>query len=412
MKVAWAYLTKDRAELTGQTFQRVAETPAQIFWCDGSMGEEGQHLFGGCSKPNVWLRPDVRGGADAAIVFALDNMLKHNEHFTHVGLCENDVLLHKDWFGPTMRLFARGEDEGLKVGAVSARCYEDRILLQRDGYAVCHNLGAGHICFTREAAELILRNYRSGWWTDNRAIFNHLTGLDIGRWGAFRGNAQWITADWHWDAVLAQHGLASLALSPSPVEMIGQNPPLADQGLRLATDPVEDRRDDKAFEQFADRTRLIRQGKWQPDVIRPIHRSSLSANQIYFAHQMPHPTEYAGDWFLRWEQGFGPFSYRAGKDALMRTSLFGPVAFLVSGGKNGASCKIVDTESGYEIAPTLASLSEVNGIMQLSVPAGVSYRDITMELGEGGVFYGIQTAEPQPLGGKPFDCSTLPPVEA
>lgn len=412
MKVAIGYLTKNRLELTKQTIAPLRNGQHALFWFDGSTDADALEFFKE-ERENVSTesRPNVKGGADAAIVFALTTMLKHPAEYDVIGLCESDVLLHKDWMAPTIQLFARGESEGLKVGAVSARAYEDRILLQRDGYAVMHNLGAGHICFTRKAAELVLGYYRSGWWTDNRAIFNHLTSLDIGRWGAFRGNTQWLSADWHWDAVLAQNGLASLAITPSPVEMIGQTPPLAEQGLTLATELVEDRRDDKAFEQFASRTRMIRNGKWAPDVIRPIHRSSLTANQIYFAHQMPYPTEFAGDWFLSWTQGFGPFGWRAGKDAHMRASLFGPVAFLVSGGKTGAPCKITDTESGYEIAPTLSPLGEGGNIQQLAVPAGVSYRDITMDLGEGGIFYGIQMSEPQPTSSETFDFSKLPPVE-
>ena len=62
----------------------------------------------------------------------------------------------------------------MEVGAVSARCYEDRILIQRAGYTVCHNLGAGMIMFTRKAAELVLQNYRTVWTTENRLLFSQL----------------------------------------------------------------------------------------------------------------------------------------------------------------------------------------------------------------------------------------------
>lgn len=410
MNLALAYLTKDRVELSEQTWARLREatgsTAYDVFWCDGSKTDAGVEFFKSYAYQANLRSSGIGGGADAAIVYALTKMLSFPE-YTHVGLCENDVLLAHDWFGPTMALFERGEADGLKVGAVSARAYEDRILCQRDGYALMHNLGAGHVCFTREAAELVLRYYRTGWWPDNRSIFSHLTGLDIGRWGCFRANAQHTTADWHFDAILAQHGLASLALTPSPVEMIGQTPSLAEQGLKLATEPVELLRDNTAFNSFVIRSAMIRKGTWRPDVIHEALRTPQT--HTYFAHQMPHPTEYSGEWFLQWTQGFGPFSWRAGKDAKVTTLLYGPAVFLVSGGKNGAKVKITDTESGYEIAPELPAGPE--RIAQLSVPANVSYRDIEVEIGEGGVFHGVQTSEPQPKGAATFDFSKLPPVE-
>jgi len=149
-----------------------------LWWIDGSETLEGQQALEETSFTRH--HSGIRGGADAAIVFALTAMLNHPVGYTHVGLCENDVLLAPDWFDRTMALFGKGEADGLSVGAVSARAYDDRILIQRDGYAVMHNLGAGHVVYTREAARLILDNYRSAWWPDNRAIFAQLSGIDNG----------------------------------------------------------------------------------------------------------------------------------------------------------------------------------------------------------------------------------------
>lgn len=401
-KVAIAYSTKDRVELTKQTAPVLVNGQHALFWVDGSETSEGRFAIEPEDCTARWH--NIRGGADAAIVFALTKMLEAN--YDIVGLCENDVLLHDGWFEATMALFEKGKADGLVVGAVSPRCYEDRILLLRDGYALCHNLGAGIVLFTREAARIVLNNYRTGWWRDNRSIFAQLSGLDIGRWGAFRGNDQWTTADWHFDAVLAQAGLASLATTPSLCDMIGQEPSLEEQGLVLATGPVEERRDDIAFARFCARTASIRDGGWRPDVIKPVHQHM--GTYTIFAHQLSHP-KWGGDWRLKWSQGFGGFAWRASKDTCsLRLMLFGPVTFLVSGGKHGAVCSIEDTESGYEIVPDLPAGE--NQIAQIQLPAGMSYREIVMTCAAGAVFYGVQTVEPQPIVDSKFDYHSLPPV--
>lgn len=409
MKAAIAYLTKDRVELTKQTFPRIADSAVDhIYWCDGSVTEEGQDLVVACPKANVSLALDVRGGADAAIVFALTKMLE-DPSYTHVGLCENDVLLAPDWFERTMALFKKGASDGLSAGAVSARAYADRILIQRDGYAVMHNLGAGHVVFTREAAELILANYRTGWWPDNRALFAQLSGIDIGRYACFRGNAQWTTADWNFDAILAQHGLASLALTPCAAEMIGQEPSLEEQGLQLVTEEIERFRNEEAFELYDRSTAAIRAGTWRPQAITAVHRSSMNGGaSLVFPHQM---TEFdrEGDWRLKWIQGFGPFSWRAAQDdTSLQIDVFGPCTFIVSGDKRAARLKLQDLESGYELEPEVPPAE--HGLTQLAVPGGFSYRTIKLTAGEGLIFYGIQCQEPQPISNRKFDYSDLPPV--
>jgi hypothetical protein len=412
MKVAIAYLTKDRVELTKQTASAVCNAQCAVFWIDGSETLEGQQALEEADYTRH--HSGVRGGADAAIVFALTAMLNHPVGYTHVGLCENDVLLAPDWFERTMALFDIGAEDGLCVGAVSARAYADRILIQRDGWAVMHNLGAGHVVFTRQAAELILANYRTGWWPDNRALFAQLAGVDIGRYACFRGNAQWTTADWHFDAILAQHGLASLALTPCAAGMIGQEPSLEEQGLTLITEEVERFRNDEAFELYARGTAAIREGTWRPQVITPVHRSSMNGGtSLIFPHQM---TEYdrEGDWRLKWTQGFGPFSWRSNdagapdNPCRLQVKIFGACVILVSGGEREAKVTVIDTHSGYEIAPEVPPAS--HGITQLAVPGACAYRDIVIYIANGGIFYGIQCQEPQPLPSDKFDYSDLPPV--
>jgi hypothetical protein len=416
MKVAIALLTKDKPELTRRSIEPLLQPDKfDLFQIDGSSADlpicTTMELFDGR------LHAGVRGGPDAAIVYALTAMLEAKygtafgeEHYTHIGLCEQDVLLHPDWFGPIIALFGRGEADGLEVGAVSARAYEDRILVQRDGYALMHNLGAGHVIFTREAARLILDNYRTAWWTDNRLIFSQLSGIDIGAYAAFRGNEQWVTADWGFDAILARHGLASLAFTPSLATMLDQD--IASQGLKMADGKFDLLRNEKAFKEFWMNTRRIRNGWMMPGV----HGRLQCAQGTYtiFPHQIPGiGGTYSGDWKLKWSQGFGPFVWEgAGMDTMQELAagdlavpILGPCEFLV-GGKGRV--RIIDTLSGYTCSPDVGSAG--GGILQVSVPSGVQYRTIRMEALTPGVqFYGIRAREPQPwLTGYRFDHSCLP----
>ena len=264
-RVAVAYLTKDRCELSEQSIQSLLNHPIDIFLCDGSTTEEGKAFPFTIAndqanhEARIFVHSNVRGGPDAAVAYALTTMLKGGD-YEYVGLVENDVLLAKDWFGPTMALFARARAEGLEAGAVSARTYADRIIFQRDGYAVCHGLGWGMQILTRQAAELTLDNMRTGMTVENRRTFCQLTGKDIGTYWAFKAFEHPICADWTNDKLLASYGLASLALVPSPVEMIGQVPPLAEQGLKIASEPVEWLRDDKTFDKYVWRLNEILAG--------------------------------------------------------------------------------------------------------------------------------------------------------
>ncbi len=419
MKLALALLTKDKPELMKRSIEPLLQPDKfDLFVVDGTADEDIRPIpF--CWNIKNWFL-GIRGGPDAAIVYALTEMLNHeseNGGYTHVGITEQDVLLHPDWLGPTLALFERGRWDGLEVGAVSARCYEDRVLVQRDGYALAHNLGAGQIILTREAARIILDNYRTGWTTDNRLIFCQLSGVDIGAYWAFRGSENWITADWNFDAILARHGLASLALTPSLATMLDQD--IAAQGLKMADGKFDLLRNNEAFAKFAGRTMEIRAGEWMPG----IHGRLQCAGGTYtiFPHQIPGiGGTYSGDWRLKWAQGFGPFVWESGLDEWMtdgellqfkpalEVPVLGPAEFLVGG---QGHVKVADTHSGYTSSPDVASAG--GNILQVSVPSGVSYRTIRMEaLTPGVCFYGVRTREPQPwLTGYRFDHSQLPRTE-
>ena len=429
MKLALALLTKDKPELTKRSIEPLLQPDKfKLWWVDGSREPECHALVTNYPNTNAMNCREIYGGPDAAIVYALTTMLAverdslhcDDGYYTHIGIVEQDVLLHPDWFGPTMALFERGQADGLEVGAVSARAYEDRILVQRDGYALMHNTGAGMVIFTREAARLILDNYRTAWWPDNRLIFCQLSGIDIGAYAAFRGNEQWCTADWGFDAVLARHGLASLSLTPSGVTMLDQD--IAAQGLKMADGKFDLLRNEKAFAQFADSTQGIRKGTWMPGIHGRLQCSQ--GTYTIFPHQIPGiGGTYGGDWHLKWAQGFGPFVWTAGatqgnaadhgpqgfsvEDAppKLEVPVLGPCEFLVGG---QGRVKVTDTHSGYTCTPDVSSAG--GGILQVAVPSGVSYRTVRLEALTPGVqFYGIRTREPQPwLTGYRFDHSQLP----
>lgn len=407
MKLAVGFSTKDQVDLTRQTFARL-KFPAHgdLYWCDGSRTDEGRELPG-----QLGHRADrVFGGADAGIAWKLSYILNHGppQHppYTHIMLLENDVLLDEDWYEPTINLFREGLRDGLEVGAVSPRSYVDRVLVQRDGYAVMHNIGAGAVVFTRQAAQIVLRTFRTHWWPDNVKLFAQLAGIDLRTYAAFRGNEQWVTTDWGWEAQLARHGLASLALTPAKCQMIGQNPPLKEQGLELTQGPVEVRRDERAFIQYRNTLAYLRRGDWKFELPGTFARDG--AAMLFFPHQLGALyTKWQGTLELQWSQGYGPFAYRAGPGgASLSVHISGSASFQCSGGIAGATVTIEDHRSGFRASPHLPPATEV---ISIAVPGGPIPRQVTMQLAEGAVFYGLLCNDPQMIDTTwKFDWSQLP----
>lgn len=393
MRVAIAYLTKDRCDLTRQTYPALAAaTDADVHWYDGSRTAEGRGLPTELGHKGP-LMCDVIGGPDAAIVQALSNLLNDPASYTHIGILENDVLLADDWFDRVMRLFAAGFKDGLEAGAVSARAYEDRVLIQRDGYAVMHNLGAGMIIFTRHAARITLDEYRTGYWPNNREIFEKLSGVDIGRFAAFRGADHYITADWHFDTALAAHGYASLACTPALCTMVGQEPPLDEQGLALVTGEVAERRDEAAFATFKRRMQMVRAGRMRiTDGLLDHHRPG---DYTIFPHALHRFNGcYTGEWETIWTQGYGPFTWRAAEPGgSLSVQLYGPASLVVSADVDGASVEVRDYVSSYR-APV--DVPNGAGPIALTVPGAVSFRQVSMRCSPGIRFHGIQTPFQQP----------------
>jgi len=422
-KVAICFLTKDRVELSKQTIQPLIDSDADIWWFDGSSSSEGKGLPQYFDSPVAdkqvltGLRHNVLGGPDAAVAYAVTTLLASPEHYTHIGLLENDVLLDDDWFERTMDLFEQARSIGLFAGAVSPRCYEDRVLFQYSGFNVMHNLGFGSVIWTREAAELMLKYMRTHWTLENRRAFAQLSGADIGNYWAFRVGEHWLCADWGVDRVLAQHGLCSLALDPSPVEMIGQVPPLKEQGLVLATGRKIGLTHDtpENFKRFVERQLALRTPALQESVASvPIYQVG-SGGWMYFAHQLAGFPRYerSGEWRLKWMQGFGPFGYRSdASGATIRLEVSGGCAVLATGYEKGGSILVRDLASGYEVDPLLPPQHEgTAAIMAVMVPSNVSTRIIEIVAEPGVIICGLTVEEPQPLNKLfSFDHTVLPPV--
>lgn len=438
-KTAIAFLTKDRVELSRQSALPLLNNwhKFDTFWIDGSVTEVGRKLPDQMiseltpvqDAPRVF--GNVRGGAGAAIVFALTKMLEGP--YDYIGLHENDVLCDPDWFDRTFALFQRGLEDGLQVGAVSARCYEDRVLFQRDGYAVLHNTGAGLILFSRAAARLVLDHFRSGWTTDNRRVFCQLSGVDIGPFWAFKGGDHNLVADWHFDTVLAVHGFASLALTPSPVQMIGQDPPLTQQGLTMATGPVTSRIDEEGYKRFLHRHQQLAWGekRFRINVETKFQYDAATHAWTYLPHQL-HMIggSFSGDWRFKEMRAFGEFGWVSGdplleykmknKNGIMLADtddapsfsvpVYGNAMLLVSGGKKGGTIHVKDESSGYEVEPFVAPEGDNNQCLQIPLPAQVSMRTIRATFKSPGLcFYRLVTSERQPDDPtQGFDHSYLP----
>lgn len=356
---------------------------------------------------------NVIGGPDYAAVYALTTLLKAPENFSHVGIIEDDILMtDPDWFERTMELFEIGAAVGLAIGAVSARCYDDRILIQRPTYALMHNLGYGMIILTRQAAEIALDHVRTGMTSENRRVFCKLSSLDIGKWWAFRENEHAICADWGLEKFLAMHGLASLALTPSPVEMIGQDPSLHQQGLKITNEPVRMLEDEVAFERFVWRSEQVRLGL-DLGVSRHIYQAT-DGNWHYFPHQLSRGNlverSWQG-WRTHWSFGMGPFALRSEhREASLTLLVSGPAAFLFSGGPEGGKVMLEEPENKKRVNHVLPPESTDQAMEIMVSDDFVSHRLVRIVADPGVTLLRMRTAEQQMFDGRnKFDATHLPP---
>jgi hypothetical protein len=193
--------------------------------------------------------------------------------------------------------------------------------------------------------------------------------------------------------------------------MIGQNPSLEEQGLELTppgySSPMI--KNPAAFNLYRGNLQNIRDGLYKTELPGIIHRDG--SGMLFFPHQLGYlaggPT-WQGTTELQWQQGFGPFAYRAGPGgASLSVRIAGSCSYLVSGGITGAKVAITDTRSGFNFAPELPA--NMDTFASINVPGGPVPRTATMELSEGAVFYGLSTTDPQMLDSTfRFDWQQLP----
>jgi hypothetical protein len=420
-KIAISFMCKDLVEQSARSLPPLTETRGiDVFIIDGSKTQEGHDCYKALLKTgNVTeVHQHIGGGPDAAAAYAFTMMLNHPNKYDFVGLYEQDVLLESDWLNRTMELFEIGRRDGLEVGMVSARCYEDRILCQRDGYALAHNTGYGMTIYTREAARIWLRNKRTGWTTENRRLFAQLVDRDIGAWWAFRYGEHHLGSDWSADRVIAAHGLASLALTPTACTDMLDND-LAYQQLTLARHPVEALRDDIGFAKFVERTRMIRSGEWSPG--HPGARQHApDGHEVIFPHHCGGlGAAYSGRWRLKASIGWGPFLWEAAEPgATVVLSLLGSCQIMVT--RPDASAGMVEIEApgdGYGRAGvfwqnTLAATPTCD-IQAIELKGDCQFRPVRFTaLTEGVRFCGVRCRDRQPVVETySFDHSILPPVQ-
>jgi hypothetical protein len=241
-------------------------------------------------------------------------------------------------------------------------------------------------------------------------VFCQLSGIDIGPFWAFRHGNHSLVADWHWDAVLAAHGYASVAPVPSYVEMIGQNPPLAEQGLVVVKEPVAERIDNTGFERYRDRLRAVREDRFKVNVETRFQQNDDGIT--YLPHQW-HMLggKFAGEWRFKETRGLGEFGYvSSDHNCRCVVPVFGLASLLVSSQNDNAQIEIVDEYSGYRVAPILPKAGPQTQALQIPLPGNIAYRNIHISpLAPGICLYRLITRDPQPTQGPLFfDHSILP----
>lgn len=230
MKTAIAFSTKDRTEFTAQTLPRIldeAEGNFDLFWLDGSVTQQGMNFPAEFAYkyrnehdgkyPLKALHQNVGGGPAAVIQAAWKFM--YDAGYDYIGLIENDVLLEKNWFKRCMELFDKKIHDRVEVGAVSARCFTDRIHRKYEDYAWMANVGAGmHITKSEFILPLLEEWHRpllwvmqQLWrkWTDNLyPVPPQIKEEDRDKTWIF-------TDDWWWEFTLMKRDHVTLACVPS-----------------------------------------------------------------------------------------------------------------------------------------------------------------------------------------------------
>jgi hypothetical protein len=322
-RICFSLSTKDRVDQTREAIAGLAGAgDFDLLWFDGSTSDAGRALPDQLAPSLAALREihtDVRGGPDVAILTALVRMLALE--YDHVGLLESDIGHAPGWFAAMMAAFDHGAADGLAVGAVTTRAYARRILYHRQRYAVTMVSGAGMILFTREAAALIVRHYRTTSGTEINDWLKFVSGKDrakIGE-GADQPTAPdtRTSSDLYYETLLQQHGLCVLGTAPAYArDLEREAETLAFLGPYCPADAPRSADDDASFAAFVARCASFR--------ARALRGEASAAPYLFFAsmkfwnvflHQIlftrASPARLRGRWRIVWEKFNGPFAFEA-----------------------------------------------------------------------------------------------------
>ncbi len=197
-----------------------------LIWCDGSVTPEGRALpspnhFQNTPVKGIWL--DINGGPDAAIKFSLKRLLAMGYDF--VGLVENDIELKPGWLDAMMAAWLAAEQDGLKVGAATARSIHSRVYAHTPRYVVQWNMGAAMVLFSRAGAEAVLEYYSTTTAREIHDFYQQTLGLELSdRWELFMEKPdRSLGADWLFAASALRRGLVSVGTIPFLAENFDVN---------------------------------------------------------------------------------------------------------------------------------------------------------------------------------------------
>ena len=275
-KIGVSVRTMDRSEISAETIPALlAEKDIDVFWMDGSREKEGQAFAANRYRNMPGLcevHRSVTNGVIGSFIYGVKTLIENG--YEYLCFMDGDVFLEPNWLEKTMELYDRGHKEGLNVGFVSPRCFEDRILVPRDGYAVMGNLGAGmtmmardvFLKLTEDESKCVLDN-PSVKMSDIKRHFMEATGVEYPvNWrmkkdllekevpkGAYIDWQQ--SCDWWWEVVLLKYGMVALAPTPSMAFNIDEE---GRKDLPMKTETKADPLFN--WESFCERLQLINNG--------------------------------------------------------------------------------------------------------------------------------------------------------
>jgi hypothetical protein len=307
-RIAVAYTTKDRVELTRVTVAPLLDDPAlDLYWFDGSATDAGRQLpIALCHQRAAIceLHQGVVGGPDRAIMYALETL--RTRAYDYVVLMENDVLLSDGWLEAMSASIGQAEAAGFKVGGATVRVFDRRVLSFNGSYCLMLVSGAGFIALTPDAVEMVLAHYRTLGGAEFIEHFHYLTRKDLSASVEFAAS-QRLSVDFIFDLVLCWYGLVVAAPAVTFAKMI-------DGVLPVNTHSVTTRDDHLHSTAFliTNPNQICLPGnafpRFQP--LPDSERLLIGCHQLYIsvnAAAASLPVRAEGMWRRKWLQALGPF---------------------------------------------------------------------------------------------------------